>query len=185
MLSCSKLILHNHVKNVSLRAFSSGGYLVDDPKYSFLKNDLKLERVNAGVYNGKWFGNGPTVKTIGKYFYFLNDSIHSLSNNKPKINWDILNSIDPATGRVIAEVVTGTAQDYEACVKVATDAYKTWSNMPAPQRGEIVRQIGGELRKKLEPLGKLVSLGKRFMLKLYNFLDYYEYFVIFFRCRNG
>lgn len=67
--------------------------------------------------------------------------------------------LDPATGKIIAEVKTGTVQDYEECVKVATDAYKTWSNIPAPRRGEIVRQIGDELRAHLEPLGKLVSLG--------------------------
>lgn len=46
---------------------NSGGYLVDDPKYSFLKDDLKLERTNAGVYNGKWFGSGPSVKSIGNF----------------------------------------------------------------------------------------------------------------------
>lgn len=68
--------------------------------------------------------------------------------------------IDPATGRVIAEVTTGTVQDYDECVNVALDAYKTWRNVPAPRRGEIIRQIGDELRKYLEPLGKLVSLGK-------------------------
>lgn len=67
--------------------------------------------------------------------------------------------IDPATGKVIAEVTTGTVQDYEECVNTATNAYKTWRNVPAPRRGEIVRQIGDELRKNLQPLGKLVSLG--------------------------
>lgn len=45
---------------------SSSAYLVDDPKYSFLKNELKLDRVNAGVYaGGKWNGSGPVVKSIG------------------------------------------------------------------------------------------------------------------------
>lgn len=57
-------------------------------------------------------------------------------------------------------MATATKQDYEECVKAAREAYKTWSNIPAPQRGEIVRQIGEELRKNLQPLGKLVSLGK-------------------------
>lgn len=57
-------------------------------------------------------------------------------------------------------MTTGTVQDYDECVNVALDAYKTWSNIPAPRRGEIIRQIGDELRKYLEPLGKLVSLGK-------------------------
>lgn len=57
-------------------------------------------------------------------------------------------------------MTTGTVKDYEECVEVSIDAYKTWRDVPAPQRGEIVRQIGDELRKKLQPLGKLVSLGK-------------------------
>lgn len=78
----------------------------------------------------------------------------------------ILNRLDPATGQIIAEVTTGTVQDYDECVKVATDAYKTWSNVPAPRRGEIVRQIGDELRKNLEPLGKLVSLGEHWSTNL-------------------
>ena len=68
--------------------------------------------------------------------------------------------LDPSSGNVIAEVATGTVQDYEECVQVARKAYRTWSNIPAPQRGDIVRQIGDELRKNLEPLGKLISLGK-------------------------
>lgn len=72
LLSCSKLIASQQTKqifrHINLRALSSNsGYLVDDPKYSFLKNDLKLDRVNAGAYNGKWFGNGPSVKSIGNY----------------------------------------------------------------------------------------------------------------------
>lgn len=132
LLLCSRLA-GRQVKllKIQLRAMSSNTtYLVDDPKYSFLK-DLELERTNAGVYNGRWFGSGPAVK-----------------------------SIDPATGRIIAEVETGTVNDYEDCVRNAVDAYKIWSNVPAPRRGEIVRQIGDELRKNLEPLGKLVSLGK-------------------------
>lgn len=111
---------------------SSATYLVDDPKFSFLK-DLGLEKTNSGVFNGKWIGSGPVIK-----------------------------SIDPASGNVIAEVKTGSADDYEACVKNAVSAYKVWSNVPAPRRGEIVRQIGDELRKYLLPLGKLVSLGKIF-----------------------
>lgn len=77
-----------------------------------------------------------------------------------KIKFSIDFFTDPATGKIIAEVTTGTVEDYDECVKAAVDAYKTWSNIPAPRRGEIVRQIGDELRKYLEPLGKLVSLGK-------------------------
>lgn len=107
---------------------SAAKFLVDDPKYSFLK-DLGIERSNSGVYNGKWTGSGPTTQ-----------------------------SIDPATGSVIAEVTTGTVQELDECLAIGHEAYKVWSNMPAPYRGEIVRQIGDELRKNLQPLGKLVSL---------------------------
>jgi aldehyde dehydrogenase family 7 protein A1 len=43
-------------------------------------------------------------------------------------------------------------------VKAAQEAWYSWADLPAPRRGEIVRQIGDALRSKLEPLGKLVSL---------------------------
>jgi hypothetical protein len=41
----------------SIRAMSSGNYLIDEPKYSFLK-ELGLEKINQGVYDGKWSGSG-------------------------------------------------------------------------------------------------------------------------------
>lgn len=48
--------------------------------------------------------------------------------------------------------------DYEACATAAQKAWHEWAEMPAPARGEIVRQIGDALREKLQPLGQLVSL---------------------------
>jgi len=45
------------IKQQQYRTMASG-YLIDDPKYSFLK-DLGLEKTNCGVYNGKWSGSGP------------------------------------------------------------------------------------------------------------------------------
>ncbi len=110
------------------RAMSSTRFLIDDAKFSFLK-DLGLERLNKGVYTGEWSGNGEITK-----------------------------SIDPATNEVIAEVQNGSTDDLEKCLQVSEDAYKHWKNLPAPFRGDIVRQIGDELRKYREPLGKLVSL---------------------------
>lgn len=59
---------------------------------------------------------------------------------------------------MIAEVAIGKSQDYENAVKKSMEAWKVWTDMPAPQRGEIVRQIGEALREKKTPLGKLVSL---------------------------
>jgi len=68
-------------------------------------------------------------------------------------------------------VYNGNEQDYNRCVSNALDAWKYWSDIPAPKRGEIVRQIGNALREKLEPLGKLISLemGKLVKPMLLNF----------------
>lgn len=70
----------------------------------------------------------------------------------------LIKSVDPATGEVIAEIRTGTVEDLEKCIQSTSGTFNAWRNMPAPYRGEIVRQIGDELRKYREPLGKLVSL---------------------------
>ena len=70
--------------------------------------------------------------------------------------------ISPVDGKLIASVKIATSENYELVVKTAEKAFKTWKNIPAPKRGEIIREIGEELRKNKEPLGKLVSyeMGK-------------------------
>jgi aldehyde dehydrogenase family 7 protein A1 len=70
----------------------------------------------------------------------------------------VVTSVCPANGRIIAKVRTGNISDYGRCVEAAQHAWHSWVDLPAPRRGEIVRQIGDALRSKLEPLGKLVSL---------------------------
>jgi aldehyde dehydrogenase (NAD+) len=79
-----------------------------------------------------------------------------------KTTGDRLTSYSPADGHTIADVVQATKQDYEAVMKKAKNAFLTWRDVPAPKRGEIIRQIGLELRKYKEPLGMLVSweMGK-------------------------
>ena len=74
----------------------------------------------------------------------------------------VIQSFSPVDGKLIASVTSATEKEYEEVVETAADAFKVWRNMPAPKRGEIVRQIGEELRKFKEPLGKLVSyeMGK-------------------------
>ncbi len=73
-----------------------------------------------------------------------------------------IESYSPADGALIAKIKQATAADYEIIMKKAEEAFKTWRMMPAPKRGEIVRQMGDQLRKYKEPLGKLVSyeMGK-------------------------
>jgi aldehyde dehydrogenase (NAD+) len=73
-------------------------------------------------------------------------------------------SFSPVDGELIGKVKSTTKEDYEKVITTAQAAFKTWRVMPAPQRGEIVRQFGERLRKYKEPLGKLVSyeMGKSY-----------------------
>jgi len=75
---------------------------------------------------------------------------------------DPITSFSPADGTEITRIKQATLDDYKAVVKTAKSAFLKWRKFPAPARGEIVRQIGLELRKYKEPLGKLVSyeMGK-------------------------
>src|SRR6476661_1274642 len=68
----------------------------------------------------------------------------------------------PADGNLIASVKMATTEDYNKVIQTAEQAFKEWRKVPAPKRGEIVRQIGNKLREYKEPLGKLVSyeMGK-------------------------
>ena len=73
-----------------------------------------------------------------------------------------ITSHTPSDGSEIASVSVTTREQYDEVVKKSEEAFKTWRMTPAPQRGEIVRQIGNKLREYKEPLGKLVSfeMGK-------------------------
>ena len=77
-------------------------------------------------------------------------------------NGEIIESYSPVDGQLIGKVKATTTADYEKVMQAATSAFLTFRAMPAPQRGEIVRQFGNKLRELKEPLGKLVSyeMGK-------------------------
>ncbi|QQS37854.1 MAG: aldehyde dehydrogenase family protein [Ignavibacteriales bacterium] len=68
----------------------------------------------------------------------------------------------PATGEFIASVYQASDNDYENIIKKAQEAFLVWRKMPAPKRGELVRQIGLKLREYKPLLGQLVSfeMGK-------------------------
>ena len=69
-----------------------------------------------------------------------------------------LESLNPATGEPIAAVTQATEDDWERVATVTDEAFREWRTWPAPKRGEVVRQLGVELRKHKEELGRLVTL---------------------------
>ena len=103
-------------------------------KLDFLKN-LGLEKQNSGVSTGtEWLaGNGQLTE-----------------------------SVSPVDGSLIAHVRTANRKDYETVISQAQESFPEWCKIPAPQRGEIVRQIGNAVREAKDDLGKLVSweMGK-------------------------
>ena len=90
----------------------------------------------------------------------INEGTSTGSNNFG--SGEIIESYSPVDGKLIGKVTTTTKEDYEKVMETATVAFKSFRAMPAPQRGEIVRQFGNKLRELKEPLGKLVSyeMGK-------------------------
>ena len=73
-----------------------------------------------------------------------------------------INSFSPVDGAKIGSVSATTPLEFDEVMVASTSAFKTWRLMPAPQRGEIVRQFGERLRFLKKPLGQLVSyeMGK-------------------------
>ncbi|MEO7960421.1 MAG: aldehyde dehydrogenase family protein, partial [Ginsengibacter sp.] len=101
---------------------------------SFL-SELNISQQNKGVSTGtKWL-------TVGS---------------------EKISSYSPVDGKVIGSVGICSKKAFDTVVASAALAFATWRLWPAPARGEIVRQIGNELRKNKNNLGKLVSyeMGK-------------------------
>ncbi len=101
-------------------------------RHDFL-DELGIEEVNPGAGWGKdsWIDD-PDARTI--------------------------KSISPIDGETIARVRLVSAKDLDMVLSRSQEAFETWRVMPAPKRGEVVRILGEELRKKKDPLGKLVTL---------------------------
>ena len=70
----------------------------------------------------------------------------------------LLDVRNPASGERLAQVRTATPQDLEHILDSAVAAATLWREVPAPQRGELIRVLGAELRKAKQDLGTLVSL---------------------------
>lgn len=91
---------------------------------------LGIKEINSGAYCGEW------LDTKGK----------------------IIEVFSPIDDSLLAKVKSASAEDFKTIMHKSKEAFKTWRMIPAPQRGEIVRQIGLELRKFKDDLGKLVTI---------------------------
>ena len=107
------------------------------------------------------FGIQQALKTLG--LSEINKGC-STGNNWLGSTSNLIESYSPVDGKLIGKVAVSTKEDYEAAIAAGQQAYKTWRLMPAPLRGDIVRQFGNKLRDYKEPLGKLVSyeMGKSY-----------------------
>jgi len=94
---------------------------------------LGIEAVSAGGFCGEWLGGG-----------------------------EKLDSVSPIDGKTIASVRQVTADEYERIAGRAHEAFLKWRVVPAPARGEVVRQLGNALREVKKELGALVTweMGK-------------------------
>ena len=100
------------------------------PAVSAVLSRLGLGLENPGAFDGAW------IPTHGKRY----------------------DSLNPATGEVIATVLEASTADYEKVAASSVAAFHAWKKWPAPKRGEVVRQLGDELQKHKEDLGLLVTL---------------------------
>lgn len=94
--------------------------------------ELGIHPVNAGTSTGRNWLSSPAAEKRAIY--------------------------SPADGQLIAEIQFSTPEEFEQVVQTAEKAFLEWRKLPAPRRGEIVRQYGNKLRQHKEALGKLVSL---------------------------
>ena len=92
---------------------------------------LHIEPVNYGACHGDWIAN-----PSGREF----------------------ESINPSTGEPLAKIKAAGIEDYGVVMREASGAFQEWRMVPAPKRGDIVREIGNELRASKDDLGALVSL---------------------------
>src|SRR5436190_4342708 len=97
--------------------------------YNELLKRLGLEPVSTGAFCGEWMAGG-----------------------------GLLESVSPIDGSVLAQVNLANLEQSERVIERAESAFKTWQNVPAPKRGEIIRQFGNALRESKRDLGTLVTL---------------------------
>ncbi len=71
---------------------------------------------------------------------------------------DVIEVHSPTTGELLGKITQCSAADYQKVMRASQKAFQAWRAIPAPRRGEVVRQLGEALREKKDALGALVSL---------------------------
>jgi len=66
-------------------------------------------------------------------------------------------SVAPGSEEPLGRVLATTPQEYPRVVEAARTTFSQWRLVPAPRRGELVRQIAEALRQHKRALGRLVS----------------------------
>ena len=105
-------------------------------KITTLLKELNIKSNQKGCHSGfSWFGSGEYIK-----------------------------SFSPVNGSLLGTIQVAGVEDYEKAITKAEHAFLIFRKIPAPKRGEIVRQFGNKLREKKAALGQLVSweMGKSF-----------------------
>jgi len=90
---------------------------------------LGITTINPGGFGGEWLGSGPEIEVV-----------------------------TPIDGSPIASVKSVTEDEYEQILTRASQAFYAWRSLPAPKRGEVIRQLGDRLRSAKRDLGALVTL---------------------------
>jgi aldehyde dehydrogenase (NAD+) len=99
-----------------------------NPAAALLKT-LGVQLIAQGVFDGEWGGSGK-----------------------------LLQSFSPNDGSLLAQIRTATAEEYERAAQRTARAFQNWQSIPAPRRGEVIRQLGNALREAKKDLGMLVTL---------------------------
>jgi aldehyde dehydrogenase (NAD+) len=92
----------------------------------------------------------------------MTDILHKTHLGACGANWiasgEEIASYNPADGSELGRVRLATAEDYDQVMQHAVSTFERWRMVPAPKRGEIVREIGNALRESKDELGQLVTL---------------------------
>lgn len=98
------------------------------------------------------------MKSILEKYDLIGEQSGAGSGEGLKCNGDVLQTISPIDLQPIGKIRCASVDDYEKIIARAAEAFQTWRMIPAPKRGEIVRQIGEVLRDHRKSLAEIISL---------------------------